>query len=101
VLPANHPILRSRVVVGVDPAAAAADIARARKATGGKAAARWPENDLDVRLMLERFDPLQVRAPPTPPRRCPPFRVCACVYLWVGGGVCMGERENVCVCVCV
>ncbi|KAJ1482705.1 hypothetical protein T484DRAFT_1802992, partial [Baffinella frigidus] len=36
------------------------DIVAARNATGGKAADRWPTDPLDVRLVLERFDPLQI-----------------------------------------
>eukprot|EP00293_Proteomonas_sulcata_P008562 CAMPEP_0184291984 /NCGR_PEP_ID=MMETSP1049-20130417/3845_1 /TAXON_ID=77928 /ORGANISM="Proteomonas sulcata, Strain CCMP704" /LENGTH=218 /DNA_ID=CAMNT_0026599581 /DNA_START=1 /DNA_END=657 /DNA_ORIENTATION=- len=60
ILPANHPVLRNRLVLGVDPGNAVQDILRAREETSGNAANMWPKDKQDIKLTLEKFDPLQI-----------------------------------------
>ena len=60
VLPANHPVLRNTLVLGVDPANSIKDLKAAREATSGAAAPLWPTDEQGIKLILERFDPLQI-----------------------------------------
>ena len=59
VLPANHPVLRNTLVLGVDPGKTLADLKRARTNSSG-AAQLWPQDEQSIKLILERFDPLQI-----------------------------------------
>eukprot|EP00960_Hanusia_phi_P007319 208291-Hanusia_phi.AAC.1 len=59
-LPANHPVLKSSLVLSVDSANAVNDIMMARNATGGAAAALWPKSEREIKLVMEEFKPLQI-----------------------------------------
>ena len=60
ILPANHPVLSNTLVLGVDAAQTILDIKNARSRTSGAAASLWPQDEQDIKLLLERFDPLQI-----------------------------------------
>jgi hypothetical protein len=59
-LPANHPVLRNTVVLGVDPATTLKQLKLARDATNGAAATKWPTDEREIKLILENFEPLQI-----------------------------------------
>ena len=59
-LPANHPVLRNTVVLGVDPATTLKQLKLAREATKGAAATMWPTDEREIKLILENFEPLQI-----------------------------------------
>jgi len=60
VLPANHPVLRNTLVLGVDPASTIRDLKLAREKTKGKAGKLWPTDEQSIKLILEKFDPMQI-----------------------------------------
>jgi len=59
VLPANQPVLRNTLVLGVDTASTLRDLEAAR-AQNDDAANMWPKNEQNIKLILERFGPLQI-----------------------------------------